>query len=539
MNAAPVRLAITTVLAALLLSIHPAYGEPIVKFVSPVKHKPHGLREREPSSQLKRTPTDRTDSIPPARHKRGEATNRAAVNKQRMRSILIRKPTDSPDPTRQQKKAPVEAPAAVGQPAATPEHTDSRPEPRPNAKRVTRSQRSNANQTTESNSLSAFIKTDSATPEASKRIKPRKVEPGKRKIDKVKPELTADEPQRSSSPTNAQAEPSARVAEQPKAAIHPKRVTPQNALRSRSTESPAPLRQKTSTQSKSPEIPTPPHLDARSSSVKKTHAAIAKTRIKHVAAPSSVVGTQPPSEKTAQRSVVVPKEEPSTSAVKPASTVAAPRRSAVVRAFDTPDLNPESVNSKLVEKIVGRPSLITFVAGEQVTLSRSTGAANRPLGQPSEVENDEDGVTSIDRLTVNVRPTEGELPPDHASAKFEEKGRVVQRMGASRHWMMYEFNWEASALMSRPVYFEDVNLERYGYSHGLLLEPLFSAGHFFLRVPFIPYMRGANPPLKRIYALGYGRPGTYFPYYLHRPPFSLRGVVQEAACAVGLVYILP
>jgi len=385
-----------------------------------------------------------------------------------------------------------------------------------------------------SKSLSAYIKTSTGGKGVTK-----EAVATQSKADA--PELTAEVARESTDTSTGAADTPTKADEQPKTIASSAPVDLRNALRDDAAKTSTPLRDVKTEEPTEPPIPLPRHLDARSKSARETGRTIVKARIQHVAAPSVVLRNAPSSTQAVpQKTDAGKKSNASVAVIKSAPERSSAEPSKVINAAGIPTLIPESVNSELVERIVGQPSLITFVAEGPSALEGANDDVHITASESTVREDSHtDGLTEIDRVTVNVLPTEGELPPDHASAKFDQQGQVVQRMGASRHWMMYEFNWEASALATRPVYFEDVNLERYGYSHGLLLEPLFSAGHFFLRVPFIPYMRGADPPLQPVYALGYGRPGSYFPYHLHRPPLSLRGAVQEAAWAVGLVYILP
>ena len=43
---------------------------------------------------------------------------------------------------------------------------------------------------------------------------------------------------------------------------------------------------------------------------------------------------------------------------------------------------------------------------------------------------------------------------------------------APRNWQRMAMTWRASNLCHKPLYFEDVNLERYGHTHGPVLEPI-------------------------------------------------------------------
>jgi hypothetical protein len=110
---------------------------------------------------------------------------------------------------------------------------------------------------------------------------------------------------------------------------------------------------------------------------------------------------------------------------------------------------------------------------------------------------------------------------------------------AERHWAPSTFAWTASALCHKPLYFEDVQLERYGHTTGPYTQPFVSGAHFFLNIATLPYHMGINPPHECQYALGYYRPGNCAPWMLQPIPLSLRGALLEAGVVVGGVYLIP
>ena len=144
----------------------------------------------------------------------------------------------------------------------------------------------------------------------------------------------------------------------------------------------------------------------------------------------------------------------------------------------------------------------------------------------------------IGALTTDIQPTAGQLPTDNAATAFSQRGMAFPREGASRGWAEHGFLWEASALCHRPLYFEEVNLERHGYSFGCA-QPLVSAAHFFGSVPALPYLRTVNPPRKCIYTLGYRRPGSCTPHQRHRTPLSVKAGLVEGAAVTGLIFLIP
>jgi len=101
------------------------------------------------------------------------------------------------------------------------------------------------------------------------------------------------------------------------------------------------------------------------------------------------------------------------------------------------------------------------------------------------------------------------------------------------------FTWKASALCHKPLYFEDVQLERYGHSCCPVLQPICSGVRFWLTIPILPYLMGTYPPNECIYDLGYYRPGSCAPHMLQPIPISLRGGLIQAGATVGFFYIFP
>ncbi len=108
-----------------------------------------------------------------------------------------------------------------------------------------------------------------------------------------------------------------------------------------------------------------------------------------------------------------------------------------------------------------------------------------------------------------------------------------------RCWKLTTYTWKASALCHKPIYFEEVALERYGHSHGPGCEYLVSFAHFFGNVALLPYHMGIETPCECVYTLGYYRPGSCAPYILDPFPVSLRGAAVGAAGYCGVIALFP
>ncbi|MDX1945780.1 MAG: hypothetical protein SFU86_10320 [Pirellulaceae bacterium] len=110
---------------------------------------------------------------------------------------------------------------------------------------------------------------------------------------------------------------------------------------------------------------------------------------------------------------------------------------------------------------------------------------------------------------------------------------------ASRHWIPATFAYTASSLCHKPLYFEQVQLERYGHTAGPIRQPLISGAHFFVSLMALPYNMAISPPHECEYALGYYRPGSCAPWMIPPVPLSVRGAVAETAFVVGGIYLIP
>lgn len=108
-----------------------------------------------------------------------------------------------------------------------------------------------------------------------------------------------------------------------------------------------------------------------------------------------------------------------------------------------------------------------------------------------------------------------------------------------RVWPQITYTWKASALCHKPLYFEQVQLERYGHTTLPDVQPLVSGAHFFGSVAILPYKMGLETPNECIYALGHYRPGSCAPYYIEALPFTWRAAAFQAGAVTGINFALP
>ena len=116
---------------------------------------------------------------------------------------------------------------------------------------------------------------------------------------------------------------------------------------------------------------------------------------------------------------------------------------------------------------------------------------------------------------------------------------IDDRSFPSREFVESTVTWKASGACHKPLYFEDVQLERYGHELGPVVQPVISTARFFGDVVVLPYKMGINPMNECQYSLGYYRPGSCAPWSVGPVPISLRGALMQAKVVTGAALVLP
>jgi len=142
----------------------------------------------------------------------------------------------------------------------------------------------------------------------------------------------------------------------------------------------------------------------------------------------------------------------------------------------------------------------------------------------------------MNSLGVNIEMPPGDLPESHTDHQHDGPCDPQQ---CGRGWSSFYYYFAATGLYYNPLYFEEVNLERFGYGCSCCLQPVASAAHFFARVPALPYLMGTDCPGECNYALGHYRPGSCVPWRRNCVPLNGRGGLSQAGAVMGLVFLLP
>ena len=139
-------------------------------------------------------------------------------------------------------------------------------------------------------------------------------------------------------------------------------------------------------------------------------------------------------------------------------------------------------------------------------------------------------------IPLDIRPTAGVMPEDLAKAVFAAADSPELRESDQRPPILCA--WSPWTLCYRPLYFEEIPLERYGMTYGLL-QPAVSGAHFFGSVAALPYKMVVHPPRSCVWSNGFSRAGDVPPPDYGRRELRLDAGLVEAGVIVGIIYILP
>ena len=163
-------------------------------------------------------------------------------------------------------------------------------------------------------------------------------------------------------------------------------------------------------------------------------------------------------------------------------------------------------------------------------------AKERILGNFNGSRNIEGGLPKWDS-SMNSPLNVGDYATDSVMESSIVRGSVTDD-GSETSWNPQAFTWTTPGFYHNPLYFEEINLERYGHSAGWR-QPIASGAHFFGTVAFLPYKMGAYPRCETLYTLGHRRPGNCNPHQYQWVPFSWRGILYQGGATVGGAYYLP
>ncbi len=175
-----------------------------------------------------------------------------------------------------------------------------------------------------------------------------------------------------------------------------------------------------------------------------------------------------------------------------------------------------------------------------------------PAGEPGLLDPDQTTQTDppqrfkpLSSLTTNIavptyRTVTGDalpMPADYATEFFANQGPDWRSERASRYGD-YVVNPQGLEFCYQPLYYEEVNVERYGLTFGVA-QPVVSAAQFYGRTAVLPFMMVTHPPRKCACHPHWTLPGYRscweVPDYMPRPDAA----AVEAAFVLGLILLIP
>jgi hypothetical protein len=205
-----------------------------------------------------------------------------------------------------------------------------------------------------------------------------------------------------------------------------------------------------------------------------------------------------------------------------------------------PEVKPSTVS---IAEALATPAIAVpeFAPLDLATLANFAQPAAEEIVEPA-AEGAPRPFRRITEVTIDAEFPAGALPGDPGT---EPEGYIhsprpkIDDARLWRGWGEVDFEWSATALCHRPLYFEQVNLERYGYTVGPYIQPVISGAHFFLTIPTLPYKLVAQPPRECVYTLGYYRAGSRVPRRWHHVNWDPTAATVQGAVATGLVFLIP
>jgi hypothetical protein len=206
--------------------------------------------------------------------------------------------------------------------------------------------------------------------------------------------------------------------------------------------------------------------------------------------------------------------------------------------------NIDSVVHPAAEPVLGSPQLPSYISAPQ-TASFVPSAIQEEVQPPADASAEEtESVESRMKRYLGSLPNQSDLFSglDVKRPEGPTFMGVDERMtteGVIDPWNGDVYCWTTPGFYHNPLYFEQVNLERYGQGAPPALQTLVSGGRFFSTIAILPYHIGNQPWDERVHTLGHYRPGNRNPHRFHYQRFTWKGVVYQVCATTGLVFAVP
>jgi hypothetical protein len=181
-------------------------------------------------------------------------------------------------------------------------------------------------------------------------------------------------------------------------------------------------------------------------------------------------------------------------------------------------------------------SEFSFAADQEEVMGVPEPAGGR--FKPREDESDLDRFNrSVAEVPLDIRPTEGAMPTDVAAREFA----AAAAEGDPRECdpgPLVACAYTPWTMCFRPLYFEEICVERYG-CRVPYLQSTISGAQFLKNVALLPYKMRVQPPRSCVCSNGFSRCGDPMPVGYDPCVWRWDAAAIEIAAVTGFVFILP
>jgi len=167
--------------------------------------------------------------------------------------------------------------------------------------------------------------------------------------------------------------------------------------------------------------------------------------------------------------------------------------------------------------------------------------------KPAEVQRKEAGqLPKVPTVESMLRPdafierflsrTPTESAYEKASSQTGSRSRTTE---VDTEWDGSLTGWNSPEFYTHPLYFEQINFERYETSTPAWTRPMISYSQFLANIPVLPYKMGTNGPRDRIYTVGHYQYGQVAPAHLNWGTPTRRGMLLQGVATTGLIFFIP
>ena len=176
----------------------------------------------------------------------------------------------------------------------------------------------------------------------------------------------------------------------------------------------------------------------------------------------------------------------------------------------------------------------------------STCSQGQQASKPTPVPTKESGglpkvptVESMVRPDASIKRLLSRTPTESAYEKASLLNSSRFRTKDEAEWLTSMAGWTAPEFYTRPIYFEQINFERYETSAPAWTRPAISYAQFLGTIPVLPYKVGANEPTSRMYTVGHYPYDQVTPAHSNWGKLSKKGMLLQGAATTGLIFFIP